>query len=164
MIVFLIGMPGSGKSTVGRELARSINFSFIDTDDWISNRACLSIPEIFDEVGEQGFREMEQECLEALLGKESLVVSTGGGMAANKERLELMKELGTCIYLEVSTNELFRRVQSEQHRPLLKDDDLKLKLNRLLAHRESYYQKADLKVNAEREIQEIVSEIRAYLR
>ena len=54
MIVFLIGMPGSGKSTVGRELARSINFSFIDTDDWISNRACLSIPEIFDEVGEQG--------------------------------------------------------------------------------------------------------------
>ena len=164
MIHFLIGMPGAGKSTVGRELARTLNYAFIDTDDWIENRACLSIPEIFDEVGEDGFREMEQECLEALLGKENLIVATGGGMAANQQRLELMQELGQCIYLELDIDNLLIRLKQESGRPLLEDEQLENKLRELLSHRESYYKQAEIKVSAQGQTSEIVQRILGYLK
>jgi shikimate kinase len=103
MNIFLIGMMGSGKSTVGRNLARQLSYSFIDTDSLIEKNQSLNIPEIFAKYGEDRFRELEKETLNFILESDHQVIATGGGLPCYHNNIILMKENGICIYFQAAS-------------------------------------------------------------
>lgn len=123
MRIYLIGMPASGKSTLGRELARTMNYEFIDLDNYIEKQACMFVDEIFEAYGEEHFRALESNALKELGNMDNIVVSTGGGIIKNKRNKELMK--GLKVYLLVSVKELELRAKvSTTIRPLLKEKSM----------------------------------------
>lgn len=122
--IVIVGFMCSGKSTVGRKLAKKINYKFIDTDQWISNEMNLSIDEIFDKKGEDYFRGLETNTVKHF--SENLtnaVLSTGGGLSIRKENLTYLKEIGTIVYLKVSKNSVLKRLNPNIVRPLLEQED-----------------------------------------
>lgn len=122
--IVIVGFMCSGKSTVGRKLAKKINYKFIDTDQWISNEMNLSIDEIFDKKGEDYFRGLETNTVKHF--SENLtnaVLSTGGGLSVRKENLTYLKEIGTIVYLKVSKNSVLKRLNPNIVRPLLEQED-----------------------------------------
>lgn len=119
MRIFLIGMPGSGKSTLGKELARSLKLEFIDLDQYIEKQACMFIDEIFESYGEDYFRALESRCLEDMNNLDNVIVSTGGGIIKKAKNKDIMQ--GICIFLDVPVTTLEKRVGvSTTIRPLLK--------------------------------------------
>ena len=119
MRIYLIGMPGSGKSSVGSRLAKKIGYEFIDLDNYIEKQAFMFVDEIFQNYGEKHFRKLEEEALKDVGKKDNIVVATGGGIVVNKCNKELMD--GPCIYLNVNLSELTNRlISSAIERPLLK--------------------------------------------
>lgn len=150
MIVFLIGMMGSGKSTLGRAIANSLGCDFLDMDCYIESKMGLGIAEIFDIHGEPFFRQQEHLFLENLKhsGQELLIVSTGGGVPQNPANLSIMKGKGKLIYLRASTEILAQRLYPNiKNRPLLQGVSSKVKLKSLLKNlltvREPTYLQAD---------------------
>lgn len=144
--ILLIGMPGSGKSTLGRKLAASLNLSFCDLDEALVNQAGLSIREIFTHQGEEAFRELESAILLTALKGEPSVIATGGGVILRKSNRLAMKEGHLVIYLEASLGLLAARLEGEIDRPLLLGvKDRRGKIARLLAERtDTYLKMADL--------------------
>ena len=119
MRIYLIGMPGSGKSTIGKKLAKLLKYEFIDMDNYIEKKACMFVDEIFDSYGEEYFRELERNTLKEFLDMDNIIISTGGGIIKNKNNKDLMN--GKIIYLKVDLNELEMRCNnSNTVRPLLK--------------------------------------------
>ena len=119
MNIYLIGMPGSGKSSVGKELATRLGYEFIDLDTYIEREAMMFIDEIFLNYGEKHFRALESKALDDLKNKDNLVIATGGGIILNKKNKDLMN--GKIIYLNVNLSELTNRIiSSDIDRPLLK--------------------------------------------
>lgn len=147
MIVFLIGMPGSGKSTLGKALSDKLGWRFLDTDQEIQEKQGMTIAEIFKTKGEKYFRQLETELLEQLKGSE-LVVSTGGGMPIFHGNLEKMKEKGITVFIEVSVNALISRLKEEDERPLLEGDKNE-RLTLLNENRLPKYRQADVVINGE---------------
>lgn len=150
--IFIIGFMGSGKSTVGKKLARFLNFRFIDLDREIELEAGCSIPKIFGESGEEYFRKMEQETLCKVISlQENIVVSTGGGTPCYFDNIKLINNSGISIYLKMEVSALCHRVQnSTVNRPLLKDLDeeaQKTKVEELLTERSVFYEQAGIMVN-----------------
>ncbi|MDW7693320.1 shikimate kinase [Flammeovirgaceae bacterium SG7u.111] len=149
MRIYLIGMPASGKSTVGSELAERLGYDFVDTDDLIAEREGIGIPEIFSEKGEDYFRKVEGDVLRSTL-PEKAVIATGGGVPCFAGNMEFIKEQGISVYLKVPVEELASRSMAQHGaRPLLKDfvglqllDELKSKLKA----REVFYNQADLQI------------------
>ncbi|MCR5350445.1 MAG: shikimate kinase [Acholeplasmatales bacterium] len=134
MRIYLIGMPGSGKSTLGKKLAKAINYEFIDMDNYIEKKACMFIEEIFDAYGEEYFRELEKNTLKEFLELDNVIISTGGGIIKNKANKELMD--GKCIFLNVDLDELQKRCDnSSTVRPLLQIKTIK----ELYAERKDLY-------------------------
>ena len=124
MIIYLIGMPGCGKSTLGKKLSERLGYNFIDMDQYIEREACMFIDEIFDAYGEEFFRALETNTLKSLSECENTVISTGGGIIKNKLHKDIMAN-GKCIYLEVPVEELEKRVEgSLEVRPLLQTKTL----------------------------------------
>ena len=124
MRIYLIGMPGSGKSTLGKKLASKINYEFIDMDNYIEKKACMFIEEIFDAYGEDYFRELERNTLKEFLNLYNVIISTGGGIIKNKANKELMN--GKTIFLNVDLDELQKRCDnSSTVRPLLQVKTIK---------------------------------------
>lgn len=120
MKIYLIGMPGCGKSTLGRNLSKKLNYEFIDMDNYIEKKACMFIDEIFEAYGEEYFRALESDTLEEFNKLDNVIISTGGGIIKNKKNKELMD--GKCIYLYVKPEELEKRLEkSSIVRPLLKE-------------------------------------------
>ncbi len=118
MKIYLIGLPGSGKSTIGSLLAKKLNYEFIDTDTYIEEKAMMFIDEIFSSYGEDYFRALEINALEELKEKDNVIISTGGGIIKNKENKKLMD--GVIIYLDVDLDELDKRIKNSNiKRPLL---------------------------------------------
>ncbi len=118
MKIYLIGMPGCGKSTLGKKLASKLNYEFIDMDNYIEKKACMFIDEIFEAYGEKFFRELETNTLKEFMALDNVIISTGGGIIKNKAHKELMN--GTCVYLDVDLDELQKRLDaSSTIRPLL---------------------------------------------
>lgn len=118
MKIYLIGMPGCGKSTLGVKLAEKLNMDFIDMDNYIEKKACMFIDEIFEAYGEKYFRELEYNTLKEFMDMDNVIISTGGGIIKNKEHKKMMN--GKCIYLYVPISELERRLAvSDTIRPLL---------------------------------------------
>ncbi|WP_457626582.1 shikimate kinase [Persephonella sp.] len=139
--IYLVGFMGSGKSTVGKILAEKLNMRFVDVDEIIEKEEGRKIPEIFKEKGEEYFRELERKALERLSKEEDLVVSTGGGLGADRENMEKMKKSGLVVWLDVSFEEILRRCRGDTDRPLLNqpiDKVKKLYRNRIPVYRLSH--------------------------
>ena len=118
MRIYLIGMPGSGKSTLGLKLSQKLNYDFIDMDTYIEKKACMFVDEIFELYGEDYFRALEQDVLKEFLNMDNVIIATGGGVIKNKENKDLME--GKCIYLYVKPEILDIRLKSSNIvRPLL---------------------------------------------
>ena len=137
MIFYLIGMMGSGKSSVGKVLANKLQFSIIDIDKEIEKNEKLSIKEIFEEKGENYFRKIESKYL--LRKRNSAVVSCGGGIVLNKKNREFLRTNGYTIYLKSSIPTLEKRLLNENGRPLLSNDNLKETLINIYSKRKTLY-------------------------
>jgi shikimate kinase/nucleoside-diphosphate-sugar epimerase len=146
--IILIGLMGSGKSTVGRIVAQKLGFQFVDTDHVITDQARCSIPEIFAREGEAGFRRRESAVLRQLLGRKHSVIATGGGIITQPVNLPLLKHLGFITWLEASTELLVRRTSVNNDRPLLRGEEAPVvKLQRLIQERAPIYKSiADLRI------------------
>jgi shikimate kinase len=137
--IALIGLPGSGKSTVGRQLARRLGLPFFDSDQFIEQRLGCPIREFFAREGEQAFRDVEEEVIRELTASPAGVLATGGGAvlrAANRQRL---RESGTVVYLRSTPEEVQRRVRQDGSRPLLQVQDPLARLRELFAERDPLY-------------------------
>ena len=131
---------GSGKSSVGRLVAKALRFSFLDTDQLLAQRAGKSIGEIFSSEGEASFRARETEVLESLKPMSRCVISTGGGAVLAKHNRALMRELGFTIWLTASDSALFERVRRSTHRPLLQTTNPQETLAQLMRERAALYE------------------------
>lgn len=152
--VFLIGFMGSGKTTIGRRLAVALEKQFIDLDVFIENRYHKSINQLFDEYGEEVFREIENRALAEIISFENVVISTGGGTPCFKNNMDLMNKNGITVYLKVSSDELASRLNHcKQSRPLIKDkdiDELNLFVKEHLSKRDCYYNQSSIIFNSEK--------------
>lgn len=171
--VFLTGYMGAGKTTLGKALAREMSLSFVDLDWYIEERFRKTVSELFAEHGEDGFRELERKMLHEVAAFENVIVSTGGGTPCFFDNMEFMNRAGDTVFLEVSTDVLFRRLRvAKRKRPILRDKEdgeLKEFIERALEKRLPFYSRAVYTFNADelddaRQIGEAVSRLRALLK
>ena len=135
-------MPGSGKSTVGRHLARHLQIRFFDADVEVERRIGTSIRAFFEREGEERFRDLEQQVLADLVGGDAaVVVATGGGAVLREANRDALRDHSTVVYLRSTPEELFRRLRHDTHRPLLQVNDPMRKLRELFAQRDPLYRK-----------------------
>jgi shikimate kinase len=137
--IFLVGMMGAGKTTVGRLLANFLEKKFYDSDREIQKRTGVSIPLIFEIEGEAGFRKRETEMLSELVKTGNIVLATGGGAVLSEENREMLRRSGTVIYLRATIDDLWRRTRHDKNRPLLQTQDPRTKLTELYAQRDPLY-------------------------
>ena len=138
--IVLMGFMGAGKTTIGKALAEKLSWDFIDTDAEIEKEQGRKISEIFETEGEQAFRDMETQLLKKLeKSEEQFVLSIGGGMPVREENRELLRQIGTVVYLKATKEELVRRLSGDTSRPLLQGGALEEKVAALMAARESIY-------------------------
>lgn len=141
--IILIGYMGSGKSTVGKKAAKALEYTFLDTDALIEQEEGMTIAALFEEKGEPYFREKETETICRLITEpKGNIIATGGGLPMREGNAELLKELGTVIYLKAETDTLLARLSGDTARPLLKNGDLREKIETMLAIRGPVYEKA----------------------
>lgn len=146
--IVLVGFMGAGKSSVGRTLARITGLPRFDTDEMIATRFGLTIPEIFQEHGEEKFRAAETEALRELRRKGAAIVVTGGGMVLRPENRDLLRELGAVIHLGANEETLFARLSRRSTRPLLRTENPRATVAELLRTRLPLYREvADAEVD-----------------
>ncbi|WP_430472179.1 shikimate kinase [Wielerella bovis] len=136
---FLVGLMGSGKTTLGRQLAQQIQFDFYDSDQVLCERTGVSIPTIFELEGEQGFRERESAVIQDLCQLPNIVLATGGGAVLREENRQYLRQHGIVIYLHVQPEILYERVKNDRNRPLLQVADPLAKFRELYKIRDSIY-------------------------
>jgi shikimate kinase len=137
--IYLIGLPGSGKSTVGRQLSRRIALPFFDSDHVIEQRLGCSIREFFEREGEARFRDLEASVLDELTQGPTAVVSTGGGSVLRPENRERLHARGSVFYLKSTPEEVFRRLRYDRNRPLLQVEDPLQRIRDLFEVRDPLY-------------------------
>jgi shikimate kinase len=146
--IFLIGMPGAGKTTLGKKLAEYLRVRFVDLDAEIQESEGKPIPEIFSQHGEEYFRRVESRLLrEWATGEEAFVMATGGGAPCFHEGMEVINRYGTSVFLDCSVDELLERVKRNKERPLLltsSEDELRAKLERMRELRWDCYRQAKI--------------------
>lgn len=146
--IFLIGPMGAGKTTIGRQLAKSLGKQFKDSDHEIVERTGVSIPTIFDIEGEEGFRRRERDIIDTLTQEPDLVLATGGGAILLEENRHCLRSRGIVIYLQAPIKQLLKRTAKDRNRPLLQTEDPRKRLEELLEIREPLYQQtADMVIN-----------------
>lgn len=152
--IILIGFMGSGKTTLGRALAKSLGLTFIDLDNYIELRHCKSINQIFAERGEEGFRTIERNLLHEVCEFEDVIISAGGGTPCFFDNIDYMNAQGTTIYLQVPHERLLTRLKiAKSRRPLLKDksdEEISSFITEKMQQREPFYLKADYNFTADR--------------
>lgn len=139
MSISLVGLPGSGKTTVGRQLARRLRLPFVDSDHAIENRIGCSIREFFDREGEERFRDIEEDVLDELSKNADSVLSTGGGAVLRANNRCNLHARGKVVYLKSTPEELFRRLRHDVSRPLLQVSDPLARMRELFAVRDPLY-------------------------
>lgn len=137
-----MGLPGSGKSTIGRQLARRLNLRFFDTDLIIEQRTGYSIREFFEREGEQPFRDLEQGVIDELTQNSNSVLSTGGGVVLRQSNRDNLRQRCQVVYLHSAPEAVFRRLRHDQNRPLLQVADPLARLKELYDLRDSLYREA----------------------
>ena len=159
--IFLVGLMGAGKSTIGRQLARELDKQFRDSDSEIEKRTGVSIDVIFDIEGEQGFRRRETGVLRELVKARGIVLATGGGAVLAPENRQLLSDNGVIIYLKATAAHLAGRVRLDRRRPLLQSGDKLAKISELLRAREPVYQQlADMVIETNnKSVPRVVKEI-----
>ena len=173
-LIYLAGFMGSGKSTVGPILANTLGFEFIDIDKMIEEKTEQPVVQIFDSVGEAGFRGIERAALQEISGLDGYVVSLGGGTIANDENFRLVQNTGIVVYLHLPPEEILHRVRHKQDRPMLKDvsgnplpqNELAERIEQLLKSREQFYGRADIIISTDKKkigatVDEIVRKLNA---
>src|SRR6056300_201205 len=138
--IYLIGLMGSGKTTLGKSLAKKLNRPFIDTDQLIEQKSGVDVSMIFEFEGEIGFRERETKLLSEIALKKDHIVSTGGGIILSKYNRDVITKSGIIFYLKTQPAELFIRLQNDKTRPLLQGANLKEKLTKIYAERCTLYE------------------------
>jgi shikimate kinase len=139
--IALVGMPGSGKSTVGRHLARQLGLAFADTDHEIERRIGGSIRDYFEAEGEAAFRDLEQQVVAELSTRQGGVLATGGGAVLREANRDALRAHGTVLYLRSTPEDLFRRLRHDMHRPLLQVGDPLKRLRDLFRERDPLYRR-----------------------
>jgi shikimate kinase len=163
--VALIGFMGTGKTSVGHNLASLLHFHMVDTDDLIEARAGKRINAIFAQDGETKFREFERQIVEDLVRHRHSVIATGGGVVANRANLDSLKTHALIVCLWASPEVIYERVRHQTHRPLLHGPDPLEKIRALLAEREPFYREADVLVNTElRSVREVAIQVAHHFR
>ena len=137
--IFLVGMMGAGKSTVGVRLARRLGRAFIDADRELEERLGVSIPTIFELEGEEGFRRRETQLLDELSARDGLVLATGGGAILSPANRDMLRTRGRVVYLQASAADLWQRLRRDRHRPLLRTANPRERIHRLTSEREPLY-------------------------
>ena len=140
--IILTGYMGSGKSTVGKNLSKLNGYAFVDTDEMIERQHGKTISEIFEQEGEDAFRDMETALLNQFIreGREELVISTGGGMPVREENRRLLRQLGSVVYLKAAPETIYDRLKGDTKRPLLRCDDPLTRIREMLAKRGPAYE------------------------
>ena len=156
-MIFLVGMMGAGKTSLGKTLAKQSGLPFLDTDAYIKVQTGQSIPEIFSNKGEAAFRKMEEECFHSLTSNAQWI-ATGGGFPCYNDLMVKMKQLGTVVYLKMTPEELNKRIQSVANRPLLQTSEPINELTRLLLERTEIYEMADFVINGNQTTDNLVKE------
>jgi len=146
--IVLVGLMGAGKTCIGTRLARKLGMGFVDADDEIEMAAGCTIEEIFDQYGEQAFRDGERRVIARLLEGDPRVVATGGGAFVNPETRENVRRSGISVWLKADVDVLLHRVSRRNNRPLLKNGDKRETLERLIDERYPAYAEADLTVES----------------
>lgn len=147
--IYLIGLMGVGKTTIGKQLAKALQRPFVDSDKVIEDSAGTDIPTIFSYEGEAGFREREQEIIEQLSHRSGIVLATGGGSIIREANREALKSTGFVVYLQCSIDRILFRTRHDTQRPLLRTENPRQRLHALLAEREPLYKEcADFKIDS----------------
>lgn len=159
--IVLIGYMGSGKTTIGKRLAKQLGYQFIDTDEYIEQKIKKSVKDIFANEGEEYFRSIETETIKELLGVTQCVLSTGGGLPLRKENPRILQKIGKVYYLSANETTIIERLKGDTTRPLLQGSNVKEKVASMLAMRSPIYKEAaDVVIAVDgRQIEEVVSQI-----
>ena len=162
--IFLVGMMGSGKSQTGPDLAKMIDYAFVDTDDVIEKASKQSISDIFQEEGETAFRDLEKQVLKEISQHHSLVIATGGGLVTVPENWGILHQ-GIVIWLDLDITRSIQRIESDdKKRPLLPEDDLSRTFSQIYERRKPMYLESDLRIEVEDQSpNEVASMITEYL-
>ncbi|MDP3007454.1 MAG: shikimate kinase AroK [Methylococcales bacterium] len=137
--IYLIGLMGAGKTTIGRQLARTLKLPFYDSDKAIEESTGVDIPTIFEFEGEEGFRDREQKMIQQLTKMDGIVLATGGGAILREENRQLLKENGFIVYLQCSVDRILERTRRDTQRPLLNTAEPRERIESLFAQREPLY-------------------------
>ncbi len=159
--IFLVGPMGAGKSAVGRQLARMLHLTFMDSDDEIENRTGVDIAFIFEKEGEDGFRKRESKVIDDLSKMDAVVLATGGGAVITAENRSHLGGRGLVVYLYTTVDQQLARTKKGRERPLLGNGDRKQILEELMSKRDSMYREiADLIVETDgRKVRAVANEI-----
>ncbi len=176
--IYLTGFMGSGKSTIGPILANTLGWDFFDLDRLIENKTEKKIREIFEQEGENYFRKLETDTLKEISESQNVIISLGGGTAANEENLEILKKTGKIIYLKVSLDTVYQRLKYKKDRPALTKSnseslsrkEMTDRIKKLMERRVRYYEQADYTIDTDSnsvgktidKIVKIISQIRFY--
>lgn len=157
--IFLVGPMGAGKTTIGRQLAKSLKMEFVDSDHEIEDRTGADIAWIFDVEGEAGFRDREKKMIEELTRRSHIVLATGGGAVLAPENRKFLSSRGTVVYLMATIGQQVERTRNDQRRPLIQNvKDIKGKLTELMEIRDPLYREiADIVVMTNRRSPRAVS-------
>jgi shikimate kinase len=156
--IYLVGLMGAGKSTVGRALARRLKLRFVDSDHEIEARCGVKIPVIFEIEGEPGFRAREAQAVLELTELDGIVLATGGGVVLAEENRRLLSERGMVVYLRATPEHLYERVRQDRNRPLLAGGDPLARLRELYRQRDPLYRGvADLVVDTGRQSVQVLA-------
>ena len=159
--IYLIGLMGSGKTTLGRILSKKLDKAFFDSDQVLEEKLGVNVPMIFEYEGEAGFREREKDVLKELVSKKDIVLATGGGIILSESNRNLLSKDGIVIYLKSDQRDLISRMKNDKSRPLLKTGNIEAIIKKLCKEREPLYEAiSDFEVSTKnKRIHEVVNEI-----
>jgi shikimate kinase len=167
--IYLIGMPSSGKSTLGKELARNLSYTFTDMDKLIETREQKTISEIFSNQGEAHFRELEKKTLQGFQPDQSMVIATGGGVPCFHDNMQFIKNNGVSVFLNVELDDLAKRLYKAQgnNRPLLdksqSEEAVIASIKKTYEERLPFYKQADIQVDGEINVSQLLWLIDQYM-
>lgn len=147
--IVLVGFMGSGKSMTSNKLAGILNREVVSTDELIKQREGRPITEIFRDSGEEYFRKVEKEIVKEVSEKTGLILDCGGGVVLDPENMANLKKSGLVLYLSASPGSIYKNIKDREHRPLLNIEDPKSKIAELLEARKSYYEQANVIIDAD---------------